>query len=153
MPNYPDMDRKGYSFGRAELELNRKIYTAVINVSVDQPTTEAAIMGTRPFPIGRTEGNMGLGEGTITFSDEEERVAFIDDLGDAYREVVWDMSWTLVSKGKPPINYAAFGCRILGNPVSHAQGDEALAGDVSFSCMYYTINGKVPHEGLPSVGR
>ncbi len=150
---YPDANRMGYSFGRAELSLAAKIYTAVTAVNIDQPTTEAAIMGTRPYPLGRTEGNMGMGEGSITFSDDDERMAFLADIGDNYREQVWELNWTLVSKGKNPVNVACFGCRILANPFAHTQGDEALGGDISFSFLYYTVNGKVPHEGLPAPTR
>lgn len=147
---YPDFERFAYGFGRAELSLDRKIKTAITNVSFDQPTTEAGVMGTRPYPLLRTEGNMGMGEGTITFSDELERINFIKDLGQNYRQKIWQLDWTLVSKGAPTVNMTCFGCRVLGNPVAHQQGDEALGGDVSFSFMYYAIDGLVPHEGLPS---
>lgn len=153
MSGYPDIDRKAYGFGRAELDMGAKIKTAITNVSFDQPTTEAGVMGTRPYPILRTEGNMGMGEGTVTFSDELERVEFITDLGNGYRNKVWTLNWTLVSKGAPTIQMACHGCRVLGNPIAHAQGDEGLGGDITFSFMYYTINGLVPHDDMPSPTR
>jgi hypothetical protein len=107
-------------------------------------------MGTRSYPLGRTEGEMGMGEGTISFSDEGERTAFIEHLGDAWRTKIFKVNWVLSARGKPNIKKACIGCRVLSEPVSDEQGAEALGGDITFSFLYMTINGKVPHEGLPS---
>lgn len=150
MSGYPDLEGYGYQFSRAELALDRAIITAISNVSFDQPTTSAGISGTRPYPIGQTEGNMELGEGTITFSDEKERTKFIEKLGNGYREKLWNLSWILSAKGRPNIRFACFGCRVLANPVEHEFGEEALGGEITFSFMYHTVNGKVPHTGLPA---
>lgn len=150
---YPDLEGFGFSFSRAELSLGRRIFTAISSVEFDQPTTEAGIMGTRPWPLKRTEGNMELGEGTVTFSDEAERMAFISALGNGFRSVVWDLNWILTSPGSTPVKLACFGCRVLSNPVSHEQGESALGGDVAFSFMYHTVNGLVPHTGLPAPTR
>lgn len=153
MSGYPDLEGFGYSFSRAELSLSRRIYTAITNVSFDQPTTEAAIMGTRPWPLKRTEGNMDIGEGTLTFSDEAERILFITSLGNGWRKIIWQLSWVLTARAQPPVKLACFGCRVLGNPVAHEQGEAALGGDITFSFMFHTINGLVPHDGLPAPGR
>lgn len=150
---YPDLEGFGYSFSRAELSLDRRIFTAITSVQFDQPTTEAAIMGTRPWPLKRTEGNMELGEGTVTFSDEAERTLFIDQLGNGWRNRIWTLSWILTSRGSPAVKLACHGCRVLSNPIAHEQGEAALGGDITFSFMYHTVNGKVPHEGLPAPGR
>lgn len=146
---YPDYEHYGYSFGRAELNANKKIYTAISNVSFSQPTTSAGVMGTRPWPILETEGNVGLGSGTITFSDEAERVLFLEGLGDGWRTKRWGLIWTLVSEGRPAVKLACIACRVLDNPVAHGQGDEALGGDVAFSFLSHTVNGKAPHKGMP----
>lgn len=150
---YPDLEGFAYSFARAELSLHRRIFTAITNVEFDQPTTEAAVMGTRPWPLKRTEGNMELGEGTITFSDEAERLAFIAHLGDGWRTVVWGLSWILTAQKAPNVKLACVGCRVLSNPIAHEQGEAGLGGDIAFSFMYHTINGKVPHTGLPAPTR
>jgi len=154
MSGYPDLERFAYGFGRAEVNLGPAgIVTAITAVNFDQPTTEEGVMGTRPYPILRTEGNMGMGEGSITFSDEAERVRFLTALGNNYRQKIWPLNWTLTASGAPTVEMACVGCRVLGNPIAHAQGEAALGGDVSFSFMYFTINGLVPHEGLPSPTR
>lgn len=150
---YPDVEGFAYSFQRAELSLGRKIYTAISNVEYDQPTEEGAVMGTRPYPLMRTEGEMGLGAGTITFSDEGERSGFIDELGDNWRDKTWKLTWVLTAPNKPPIKKVAYGCRCLSEPVSHESGTDALGGDITFSALYHTHNGKTPHEGLPAPTR
>lgn len=153
MAGYPDLERMALNFNRGELTLDDTIYTAISNVSIDQPTTEGAVMGTKPFPLKRTEGNMGLGAGTATFSDEDERMAFLEKLGDSYRQKIFTTTWVMSDPdGDTNHKIACFGCRVLSNPIAHGQGDDALGGDVGFSFMYYTVNGKVPHEGLPTGG-
>lgn len=150
MSNYPDTEGFGYTFARAELTANSKIWTAISNVSADQPTESEAIMGTRPFPIGDTEGQQGLGEGTVTFTDEAERVAFIESLGDGYREVKWTLTWVLRAKGRVDIKKVCYGCRCLSEPTEDEGGTEAIGGDVNFSFMQMSVNGKFPHSGYPS---
>lgn len=150
---YPNLEGFAYSFSRAELSLAKRIFTAISNVEFDQPTSEGVVMGTRPWPLARTEGEMGIGEGTVTFSDESERLQFIDLLGNGWRTAVWDLSWMLTAQGAPVVKLACKGCRVLSNPISHATGEEALGGDITFSFMYHTVNGKVPHLGLPAPTR
>lgn len=152
MAGYPDLEGFAYQFSRGEISLGRKIYTAITNVSFAQPTTNAGVFGTRPWPIAQTEGDMELGEGTITFSDEAERQRFLDDLGNGYRSKTWKLSWILTAKGRPPIKFTCYGCKVNDDPVEHERGEEALGGDVTFSFMSFTRNGKAPHEGMPNPG-
>lgn len=153
MPSYPTYEGFAYSFQRAELSLGTSIYVAISNVEFDQPTTEAAVMGTRPWPLKRTEGEMGIGEGTITFSDEGERIRFLTALGNGFRTRTWKLTWILTATGAPNIKHACFGCRVLGNPLAHGTGEEALGGDIAFSALSHTVNGLVPHEGMASPTR
>lgn len=150
---YPDYEGYAYSFARAELTLNRGIYTAISNVQFEQATTEGVVRGTRPWPIARTEGEMDIGTGTITFSDELERARFIDQLGDGYRTVVWELTWVLTSTGRPAVRLACKGCRVLNNPIDHGTGEEALGGDIAFSALAHFVNGKAPHRGMSSPTR
>lgn len=153
MSNYPDYEGFGYSFQRAELKLGTDIYVAIRNVSVDQPTTEGTIEGTQPFPLGRTEGVMGIGDGGVEFSDVAEMIRFFDQLGNGWRSKIWALSWLLTSPGKPNIKLACKGCRVLSNPFDHGTGEEALGGEITFSFLVHTVNGKVPHTGMPAPTR
>ena len=145
MSGYPELETFAYSFSRAELSLNRNIYTAISNVEFDQPTTEEGVKGTRPWPLARTEGEMELGTGTITFSTEAERMRFLAGLGNGYRSVIWGLSWILTARSAPVVKFACIGCRVTGNPISHAAGAAALTGDMAFSFLKHTINGLDPH--------
>lgn len=145
MAGYPEYETFAYSFSRAELSLNRNIYTAISNVSFDQPTTEGEVRGTRPWPLARTEGEMAIGEGTITFSTESERMRFISALGDGFRNRIWGLSWILTARSAPAVRLACISCRVLGNPISHEAGAEALGGELSFSFLDHTVNGLRPH--------
>jgi len=148
---YPDLEKFAYSFSRAELTIARTIVTAISNVSFSQPTTEGVVMGTRPWPLLRTEGNMGIGTGTVTFTDEDERMNFLTiKLGEGFRTKIWGLTWFLSSPGRPNHKMTCYGCRSLEEPIAHAQGDEALGGDVNFSFMGFRFNGKNPHLGMPS---
>ncbi len=144
MATYPDNTGFKSTFSRCELTLNGKIYTAITNVSIDQPTERAGVKGTKPFPIGQTAGTMDLGEGTITFSDEAERMQFINDLGDGYREKLWGLTWVIRS-GTETFKTECVGCAVTGNPIDHGEGADALGGDIAFSFMSHKINGKSPH--------
>lgn len=153
MPDYPDIQSYAFSFQRAELSIGKRIFTAISGVEIDQPTEEGVVMGTRPFPLKRTVGQMEMGEGTITFSDEGERQAFLDELGDAYREKIWTLTWVLSAPGAnggqgKTIKKECVGCRCLSEPVSHESGTDALGGDITFSFLYPKTNGKAPHSGL-----
>lgn len=150
MPSYPQYEGFAYGFQRAELSLNRSIYVAISNVSMDQPTTEGVVMGTRPFPLKRTEGEMGIGDGAVTFSDIGEMVRFLEELGNGWRSQTWSLTWTLTAQGAPTIKKACQGCRILSNPFDHGTGEEALGAEMPFSFLSHTINGKVPHLGMPA---
>lgn len=143
--NYPETEGFAYTFARAEITLNGKIYTAISSVEIDQPTESSAVKGTSPAPLSHTEGTMGLGEGTITFSDERERMDFIDDLGEAYRTKLWPLSWVLKGNSGDEKKLACQGCRVLSNPISHEEGADALGGDITFAFLAFTVNGKKPH--------
>lgn len=150
---YPETEAFAYGFARAELTIGRRIITAISNVQFGQPTTEGVVRGTQPFPLARTEGEMDIGSGVITFSDEAERVAVIDSLGDGYRAVIWNLKWVLTARGRPAVRLACQSCRFLDFPVDHGAGEEALGGEMPFSFLSHTVNGKAPHPGMPSILR
>lgn len=149
MPS-PDTANFAYAFETGELSMGRNIYVGISNVSADQPTESSAVFGTRPFPIAETVGRMDKGEGTITFSDLGELARLIADLGPAYREKRFTTTWLQSAKGRPSIKRVCYGCRLLSEPLDHEGGGDALGGEVNFSFMYMTINGKAPHTGLPN---
>ncbi len=150
---YPDYEGAAYIFHRGELTIGNTIFTAFTKIEADQPTENAAVKGTRPFPITDTEGTMDLGEGSVAWSDEAERMRFIEVLdkiagGKGYRTVKWSLMWILTARGRPNIKKECFGCRQLSEPTDDEEGSEALGGDTTFSFMAMSLNGKFPHEGM-----
>ena len=143
--NYPETEGFAYTFARGELTLDGTIYTAISSVEIDQPTESAAVKGTSPVPLAETEGTMDKGEGTITFSDERERMDFIAALGDGFRTRKWVLSWVLRNADGNESKIACQGCRVLSNPISHEEGADALGGDITFSFLTHTVNGNRPH--------
>jgi hypothetical protein len=149
----PDYERPGYSFHRGELTIARKIFTKFKKISADQPTENEAVQGTRPFPITDTEGVMDLGAGTISWTDEEERMEFLKTLWElsgkkGYRSVKWSLMWILTAPGRPNIKKECFGCRQLSEPTDDEFGSGALGGDTTFSFQAMSVNGMFPHEGM-----
>jgi len=134
-----------YGFNRGELRAADRVFNRIKSVKLDQPTEEGTVQGTSSEPYARTEGSMDYGEGTIEFSDEGERMAFLEALGEGYRVVPWTAKWTLKAKSRKTLSYVAYECRVLGNPIDHSQGKDALAGEIKFSFKRHTINGLNPH--------
>lgn len=146
--NYPDEDGFAYTLASAEITLNRKIYASIVGVQIDQPTEEGFIAGAGSVgPIKRTVGTMGMGEGTGRFSDEAERDEFLADLGEAYREKIWGLTYVLQHKvTKRTIKIECVSCRLLSEPIDHEYGSDGLGGDINFSFMRHKRNGKSPHS-------
>ena len=144
--NYPDTQGFAYSFSRGEITLKSRIYSAINSVSFTQTTEEGVVKGTSPFPLARTVGTMGLGEGTITFSDDRERIDFLNDLGEAYREQIFGVSYVMRGSAGDEKKVALIGVRVLDNPIEHEEGADALGGDVAISFMDHTIDGKRAHS-------
>ncbi len=143
--SFPNNTGFAYGFERGELTMNGRIWTGIKGVDIDQPTEEGVVEATRSTPAARTVGGMKLGEGTVEFSTEGERLDFIEALGDGFREKIWGLSWVLRAPGQLDKRIECTACRVLGNPISHKAGTDALAGEIKFSFMEHKINGKKPH--------
>lgn len=150
---YPDHENGAYVFHRGELTIAGKIFIAFTNIKADQPTENGAVHGTRPFPLTDTEGTMDKGEGSITWSDEAERVRCITALheksgGKGYRTIKWQLMWILSAPGRPNIKKECFGCRMLSDPTDDEYGSDAIGGETTFSFQAMSINGMFPHAGM-----
>ena len=137
----------GISFVSCELTLNGRIWTKIKSVACSQPTTEGSAYATgKVGPALRSRGKMDIGDGTVSFSSEEERMDFLESLGDGFRDKIWGLVWTLKNDqtGKLYKN-ECIGCRVLANDIDHGEGEDVLGGDIGFSFMDHKINGKRPH--------
>lgn len=138
----PDVENFAFDFSRAEINFNGKVYTAISNISHNQPIEEGEIRGTKAQVIKRTRGAQGLGEGNIEFSDFEEAVSFIDALGDGWSEKIFPVTIVYSAPNKPAITWKLFGCRLLDCEIDHSEGADALGATLPFSFMEREVNGK-----------
>lgn len=138
----PDLENFAYDFSRAEINLNRNVYSALSNVAHNQPLEEGVIRGAAAQVLKRTRGALGMGAGNLEFSDFEEAVKFTDDLGDGWGEIIFPVLIIYTAPRKQPIKYELFSCRLLDNEIDHSEGADGLAATLPFSFMERAINGK-----------
>jgi hypothetical protein len=139
-----------YAFQRAELAAGKLILTRISNVKASQPTERSAVKGTSAYPLADTPGTMGLGEGSITFSDAGERQLLINSLGPNYREKPFVLTWIKTAPGRPQITHVCYGCKLKDEAVDDSEGADALGGEAQFSFLRMSTNGLFPHEGASS---
>ncbi len=138
----PDLAEFAFDFSRAEINLNRNVYTAISNISHNQPLEEGVIRGSKAHVLKRTRGAVGIGAGNIEWSDFEEGVKFIDDLGDGWGEIIFPILIIYTAPRKQPIKYELLSCRLLDNEVDHSEGADGLGTTSPISFMRRKINGK-----------
>ena len=139
---FPNTEAKAFSFDRGEIDINGRIFTAIENISTNQPIEEGVIFGAAAEPLQRTRGQLQMGEGTIEFSTIEEAMELVDLLGDGWQEKVFPISYTLVAPDNRTIAIVCNGSRLLDCEIDHSQGADGLPVSFPFSFMNRTINGK-----------
>jgi len=140
--NAPDVENFAYDFSRAEINFGGKVYTAISNISHNQALEEGVIRGTKARVLKRTRGALGLGEGSVDFSDFEEAVRMVEDFGDGWGEKIFTATIVYTAPTKPSITYKLIGCRWLDMEIEHEEGAEGLPATLPFSFMEREINGK-----------
>lgn len=145
MPNQytaPDNQGFAYDFGRAEINIKGNVYTAISNISHNQPLEEGVIRGTKAGVLKRTRGALGMGEGSIEFSDFEEATVLIDNLGDGWGEIMFPIVIIYTAPQKAVIKYELIGARFLDIELDHEEGADGLPASLPISFMERKINGK-----------
>jgi hypothetical protein len=142
MPTYPDHEGFAYSFSHATIRVVDRIFTAVSNVTFDQSIDRAAVYGTDRRPLKLSAGQLGVGEGNISFSDLQEAMGFYDALGDnpsAQRftsEVVFTNDAGLVN------SFELGGCVVSGLGGDFAAGPDPIGLEVPFQYLEAKVNGR-----------
>ncbi|HEV8246078.1 MAG TPA: hypothetical protein VGP93_09935 [Polyangiaceae bacterium] len=144
---YPNTEGTGYTLDKCELELNGKLFTAIENISHSQPVEESSKNGATGQPILRSRGALGLGSGSVEWSDIGSAQEFIDSLGDGWQEKTWKATLTYSALGRPTIKRTLISCRCLDAEEDHASGPELLGTVMPFSFMKREMNGKKPFTG------
>lgn len=144
---YPNTEGTGYTLDKCEIDLNGKLYTAIENISHNQPVERSAKNGATGAPILQSRGSLGLGQGSIEWSDIGAAQEFIDDLGDGWAEKPWKATLTYSAKGRPTIKRTLIACVCLDAEEDHASGPEILGTTMPFTFMRREMNGKKPFTG------
>jgi hypothetical protein len=139
---FPKVNGLVFDFAHIEIDLGGKIYTAFENISYNQPLEEAGLFGTAAYPLGRTRGRLGMGEGELQWSALEEAQTFLDELGDGYLEKIFPVSCTFSAEGASPIKHVLYEVRLLDVADDHAGGSDPLGETMPFSFLRMTRNGK-----------
>lgn len=142
MVAYPNIQAHALDFGRAEIDLAGKIYTAIKNIKQNQDVEEGEVRGSAAEPLARTRGKLNMGKGNIDWSDVSEAVQFIMDLGDGWQETPFTITYTLTAPNIDPIKIVLYGCRVLDTELDHGEGADSLPATMPFSFLNRTINGK-----------
>jgi hypothetical protein len=132
-----------FSFSHAVIVLNDVQYDAISNVTDTQPIERAGVGGTSRAPLAKSAGRVGLGEGTITWSDVSQARAFIGSLGDVASLAMFDIKITLVNEQSGATREKLLqGCSIVDFEENHEDGADALGAEMSFDFLRRIIDGK-----------
>jgi len=138
-----DTEKYAFSFSHAIIKANDKQYAAISNVSLKQDIDRSAVYGTSRKPLKRSAGQLQMGEGTITFSDVDQGMQFISDLGDDPSLATFSVEVTLSNTQTGQVrSYEAVSCSLSGLGVNFEQGADALQLEVPFDFMLLKIDGK-----------
>lgn len=137
-----DLENYAYSFSHAIIELADKQYTAISNVSFSQGVERGVVYGTSAKPMKRARGQVQMGEGTITFSDLREAMAFLTDLGDEPSAKSFTVNVTLANPNGDTDSFELQGASISQISANFEQGADALGLEIPFEYMHTKINGR-----------
>jgi hypothetical protein len=138
-----DIEKYAFSFSHAIIKANDKQYSAISNVSLNQEIDRSAIYGTSRNPLKRSAGQLQLGEGSLTFSDVEQGMQFIADLGDDPSLATFSVDVTLSNTQTGQVrSYEALSCSLSGLSVNFETGADALSLEIPFDFMRLKVDGK-----------
>ena len=138
-----DHENYAWSFSHGILKANEKQYTGVSNVTFSQDIDRSAVYGTSRKPLKRSAGQVQLGEATITFSDLEDAMQFITDLGDDPSLALFSVEFTLSNEQAGLVrSFELLSCALSGFSANFEQGADALGLEVPVSFMILKIDGR-----------
>jgi hypothetical protein len=147
---YPNMEGYALDFSCGEISLKGRVFTAFSNISHNQPLEEGVVVGRARQPLARTPGRLGMGEGSLEWSDLAEAMDFIDMLGDGWRDVVFPVTivYKYVGIVRPSLKVTLSSARILDEEFDEGEGVDPLPMVNPISFMLRKINGRAPIKGI-----
>ncbi len=135
-----DYENYAFSFSHAIIKLNEKQYTAISAISFSQDVERSAVYGTDRKPLKRSAGQLSLGEGSITFSDLEEGMAFYSALGDDPSLALFSCDVTFSNENGDTRSFELLSCALSGISGDFEQGADALGIELPFSFMAIKVD-------------
>lgn len=139
-----DLNQYKASYSQFRILLNDVIYTGISNISASQDVDRSGVWGTGQTPQGMSQGQVGLGEGNVTFSDLEEGHRFFRALRDTAANAalaVFSCEYSLELSNGEVISYELVGCSLSGFSVDFEQGADALGVEIPFQFLRMNIDG------------
>jgi len=137
-----DLEKYAFSFSHATIKLNERQFTGIERVGFKQDIAREATYGTSRKPQKRSAGQLGLGEGTATFSDLEEAMQFYGELGDDPSLALFSVDCTLANEAGQVRTFECLSCALTGFEGDFEAGAEALSLELTFDFMLLKIDGK-----------
>lgn len=135
-----DHNNFAFSFSHAIIKLNETQYTGISNVEFSQDIDRSAIYGTDRRPLKRSAGQLGMGEGNITFSDLEEGMKFYKALGANPSAVIFSCDVTLSNDNGDTRSFELVSCALSGISGSFESGADALGMEFPMTFMAIKVD-------------
>jgi hypothetical protein len=137
-----DLEKFAFSFSHAIIKLQDVQFTGIKHISFKQEIHREATYGTSRKPQKRSAGQLGLGEGTLTFSDLEEGMQFFSALGDDPTLAIFTVDCTLTNEAGQTRSFECLSCCLNNFDGNFEAGAEALSLELPFDFMLLKIDGK-----------
>lgn len=137
-----DLEKYAFSFSHAIIKLQEVQFTGIKHVGFKQDIHREATYGTSRKPQKRSAGQLGLGEGTLTFSDLEEAMQFYTALGADPSLALFSVDCTLTNEAGQTRSFECLSCALTAFEADFEAGAEALHLDLPFDFMNLKIDGK-----------
>ncbi len=139
-----DLNKHTLSFSHGIVKLNDKQYTAISSISGSQSVDRSAVYGTGRSPMGKSQGQIGLGEGSLTFSDVAEGHEFLADLQAIATDAslaIFACEYTLDDGAGNVHSYELLGCSLTEFNFDFENGADALSLEMPFDFLRMKIDG------------
>lgn len=139
-----DLNTPKMSFSNGIVKLDDKIYSAISNISASQGVERSAVYGTGRAPQGKSQGQIQMGEGSLTFSDIVEGHEFLAALrasGGEASLATFSCEWTLSDSAGNVVSREAIGCNLTEYAFDDEAGGDALTLELPFDFLRLKIDG------------
>lgn len=140
--DYPLINGVRHDYSSAEISLKGKKYVGIKEIMYSNKLEAVDVYGAHAQKLGRTRGQLKPTASITMFKQEYQEL--IDDLGDGYMEVSFDITVSYADTGSSTITDKIIGARFTSDDDSHSEGSDPLIVKCDLNIMYVDRNGKKP---------